>query len=168
MPQNARKKDQLPKSVLNTRQENELINSKLAHLKVKGSDPPYLRTVTVQTKGLFKCDNCNKIWSSHRSFVQVDIVNFCLLDTVNRQGCINCKSLYHDITLWPTPCFKECWFEKILEKVVTKYNMRKASNGQRLSDGNGIQIANNSQGPAHCRDLCEKCIKFKTPCWQSI
>ena len=46
--------------------------------------------------------------------------------------------------------------------------MRKASNGQRLSDGNGIQIANSSQGPAHRRDLCEKCIKFKTPCWQSI
>ena len=72
MPQNARKKDQLPaKSVLNARQENELINSKVADLKVKGSDPPYLRTVTVQTKGLFKCDNCNKIWSSHCSFVQV-------------------------------------------------------------------------------------------------
>ena len=165
MPKSSRKKDQLPKSVLNKRQENELINSKLAHLNVKERDPPCLRAVTVRRKGFFQCSNCNRIWSSHYSFVKVDLVNLCLLDTENRQGCRNCKSL--PINLWPTPCFKECWFEEILEKVVIKYNIRKA-NGQHLSDaGSGRQIASNSKKP-HRRDLCEKCIKSKSPCWLSV
>lgn len=84
MPKNARK--ELPKSLLNKREENELINSKLAHLKVKRSDPIYLRTVTVQGTGLFQCSNCSRIWSSHRSIARVDLVNFCLLDTDREQA----------------------------------------------------------------------------------
>ena len=162
MPENARKK--LPNTILSEREENELITSKLAHLNVR-SDPVYLRAVTVQGTGLFQCGKCSRIWSSHHSCVKVDLVNFCLLDdTMNRQGCIKChKSL--SITQWPTPCFKECWFEKILDKVVTKYNMRQVCNGQRLSDNNGGHIAG---GSPHRQDLCERCIKSGSPCWESV
>ena len=162
MPENPRKK--LPKSVCDKREEKKLIYSKLAHLEVKASDPKYLRTVTVQGTGLFQCGNCSRIWSSHRSRAKVDLVNFCLLDTENRQGCRECKL---PMSLWPAPCFKECWFEEILDKVVTKYNMRKASNGQRFINSGG-HIANGSSRRQHYQNLCEKCITSESPCWQSV
>ena len=124
MPQSASKR--LPKSLLNERQERDFINGRLADLQVRESDPPrYLRPVPVQGTGLFQCGECCNVWTSHRSFVEVDLVNFCLLDTENRQGCRKCSAV--PIERWPTPLFKKQWLQEILDKAVTKYNKRKAN-----------------------------------------
>ena len=150
------------KSVLTKRQEDGLICDKLAYLTVTSDDPPELQCVTVKRKGLFKCSNCEREWASHQSFVKVDLVNLCLSDDAwNRQGCRRCHKRYSiPIDQWPTPCFKSSWFKEILDMVVTKFNTRKANEGQKSSSSN---VRNRSQGP-HRTDLCERCRRSRVGC----
>lgn len=151
----------LPKTVLNERKVEELITIELAHLRVTRDDPEYLQFITVSGKGLFSCGNCEKTWSSYRSFVKVDLVDLCLSPTENRQGCKKCK-FNVPIECWPTPCFKESFFNKVLQEVLNKYKKRKETNGQRSSRGSDTGSNDHSRRP-HDSKLCERCIK-KKPC----
>ena len=162
---------QLPKSVLDGSEENKLIASKFAVQKVTANDPIYLQFVTVSSKGLFKCNKCNKVWTSHNAFIKVDLVKLCLSEKAeNRQGCKRCKLPSMDD--WSTPCFKKPWFEEIIERVFMKYDKRKETKGRTKGRSSSSSAGNASPArkpkrKPHPKNLCEKCIKSRKPCWIS-
>jgi len=140
-------------------------------IEVDDDDPKYLKYFTVKGEALFECDECESRWSSHNTTVKVDL----LRQEVSKKYTQKCKSCDY----WATPLFTRDRFERIMNKVVEKYEKRVDKNGQLFTIDNDDdddddddnddddEFTGHTQAP-HMEEYCERCKELGGPCWNTV
>jgi len=130
-------------------------------IEVCDDDPKYLKYFTVKGEALFECDECDSRWSSHNTTVKVDL----LRQEVSKKYTQKCKSCDY----WATPLFTRDRFERIMNKVIEKYEKRVDNDGKLFTTDNDDDdgFVGCTQAP-HMEEYCERCKELGGPCWNTV
>jgi len=128
-------------------------------IEVDVDDPKYLKYFTVKGEALFECDECDSRWSSYNTTVKVDLFR----QEVSKKYTQKCKAC----NFWATPLFTRDRFERIINKVIEKYEERLESDGQLNTAGDSDGFAGHTQAP-HMEEYCERCKELGKPCWNTV
>lgn len=144
-------------NILDETEESEVIGDILMEndIEVDKGDPNYLKYFTVRGEALFECDECDSRWSSHNATIKVDL----LAQNISRKYTQKCKECEY----WAIPQFTRDRFQRIINRVIDKYEDRVARNGQRPAHGQE-GFSGHTQAP-HMEEYCERCKELGGPCW---
>lgn len=143
-------------SILDEVEESKVIGDILMEndIEVNEDDPNYLKHFTVRGEALFECDGCDSRWSSHNATIKVDLLSH----NVSRKYTQKCRLCDH----WAGPQFTKDRFQKIINKVISKYEERVARNGERLPNRQE-GYSGHTLAP-HVEEYCERCKELGAPC----
>ena len=147
-------------NILDEVEESEIIGDILMENDIEndGNNPNYLKFFTVRGEALFECDECNSRWSSCNSTIKIDLFT----QNITRKYTQKCKICDY----WATPQFTRDRFERVMNKVIDKYEDRVARNGKRLPHSQD-EFSGFTQAP-HMEEYCERCQELGVPCWNQI
>ena len=143
--------------VMDDSEECEVISDILMDndIEVDEEDHNYLKYFTVRGEALFECDECDSRWSSYNATIKVDLLD----KNISRKYTQKCKTCEY----WATPQFTRDRFQRIINRVIEKYEDRVARNGRRPPHSQE-GFSGHTQAP-HMEEYCEKCQELGGPCW---
>ena len=129
-----------------------------SNIQIQQEDPKRLKIFMVQAKGLFICSKCSEKWSSHRTTLVVHLYHKCIKKKY-RQKCKRCM-------IWITPYFTEKQLNKIMKRVIKKYQKRKTDDVEYSTVLISYGTKGHSSSVPHETKLCERCQELGRSCWQ--